>query len=179
MRTIEVRRHSHREKPNPHLSQSGVNLARVVGSQIGPFARVVTSREPRAIETAIAMGYAVQETRKELGPGHLSKTGPEVDFALGFAGWAKAVQLGKGTRRFARKQRKLWALIAKELPDGESALIIGHEGIAEAGAVECFPDRDHAAWGPNCGFCEGVRLTFDGKRFTDIVVLRVEPDGSA
>src|SRR5512143_3142167 len=61
MKTIEIRRHSIRNKPGPHLSQQGVTLARLVGQNLGPFDRVVTSTLPRAFETAIAMGFAVDE----------------------------------------------------------------------------------------------------------------------
>jgi hypothetical protein len=45
-----------------HLSARGVALARAVGAELGPIARVLTSTSPRAIETAIAMGLAVDET---------------------------------------------------------------------------------------------------------------------
>jgi broad specificity phosphatase PhoE len=64
MRRIEVRRHSITEKSRgsgSHLSQEGVALARRVGSSLGSFASVVTSASPRAIETALAMGYAVDD----------------------------------------------------------------------------------------------------------------------
>src|SRR4051812_18346376 len=61
VRTIEHRRHTMRAKPGQHLTQEGVDLARRVGDGMGRFDRVVTSRVPRAYETAIAMGYAVDE----------------------------------------------------------------------------------------------------------------------
>jgi broad specificity phosphatase PhoE len=41
------------------LSQEGVALAREVGASMGPFVCVVTSVVPRARETAVAMGFAV------------------------------------------------------------------------------------------------------------------------
>jgi hypothetical protein len=44
------------------LAQEGVALARVVGGSLRPFACVVASASPRAIETAIAMGLAVNDT---------------------------------------------------------------------------------------------------------------------
>lgn len=59
VRTIEHRRHTMRAKPGQHLNQAGVDLARRVGDGMGRFDRVVTSRLPRAFETAIAMGYAI------------------------------------------------------------------------------------------------------------------------
>jgi broad specificity phosphatase PhoE len=51
-----------RRKPGAHLSQDGIELARLVGETSGPFSLVVTSPIPRAIETAIAMG---QNKKKE------------------------------------------------------------------------------------------------------------------
>jgi Histidine phosphatase superfamily (branch 1) len=44
-----------------HLSAEGVALARLVGESLGPFAAVVTSASPRAIETALAIGFAVDD----------------------------------------------------------------------------------------------------------------------
>lgn len=67
MRVIEHRRHTMRVKPGLHLSQAGVDLARSVGEGLGPFDRVITSSVHRAFETAIAMGFAVDEQLKELG----------------------------------------------------------------------------------------------------------------
>ncbi len=61
MKTIEIRQHSIRAKPSDHLNQQGVTLARLVGENLGPFDRVITSTLPRAFETAIAMGFAVDE----------------------------------------------------------------------------------------------------------------------
>ena len=67
MRWLEVRRHSLTEKGaargrGSQLSAEGVALARLVGAVLGPFASVVTSASPRAIETAVAMGLAVDGT---------------------------------------------------------------------------------------------------------------------
>jgi broad specificity phosphatase PhoE len=69
MRWLEVRRHSLTKKGSTrgrgsHLSAEGVVLARLVGDSLGPFAVVVTSASPRAIETAVAMGLAVDDTVK-------------------------------------------------------------------------------------------------------------------
>ena len=66
MRTLEVRRHTIRNLSSPHISQDGVDLARRVGQGLGKFDRVVTSTLPRAFETAIAMGYAVDEQIEQL-----------------------------------------------------------------------------------------------------------------
>ena len=67
MRWLEVRRHSLTKKDaargrGSRLSVEGVALARLVGESLGPFGAVVTSASPRAIETAVAMGFAVDDT---------------------------------------------------------------------------------------------------------------------
>jgi len=172
MRYLEVRRHTMRVKPGQHLSQAGVTLARRVGETIGPFDRVITSTAPRAFETAIAMGFAVDEQIEELGA-----VGKAADVEIGwpatFAEIARAIKQGPAAAKFARRQARLLRSIARVLPEGGSALIISHGGIVEAGAVACLPDADHAAWGPHCDYCEGVRLYFDGKQFVGGEILRV------
>jgi broad specificity phosphatase PhoE len=64
MRWLEVRRHSLTKKGDvrgngSHLSQAGVDLARRVGAEIGAVGFVAASPIPRTLETAVAMGYAV------------------------------------------------------------------------------------------------------------------------
>lgn len=62
MPVLEVRRHSIRKTTGgSQLSQEGVELARRLGQDMGPFAVVATSVVPRARETAIAMGFAVDQ----------------------------------------------------------------------------------------------------------------------
>ena len=66
-RWLEVRRRSLTKKDSArgrgsHLSAEGVVLARQVGESLGPFASVVASASPRAVETAVAMGFAVDDT---------------------------------------------------------------------------------------------------------------------
>ena len=62
MTTLEIRRHSLRKNTGgSQLSQEGVDLARKLGESMGPFAVVATSVVPRARETALAMGFAVDQ----------------------------------------------------------------------------------------------------------------------
>ena len=172
MRYLEVRRHTMRVKPGQHLSQEGVTLARRVGEGMGPFARVVTSTVPRAFETAIAMGFAVDEQIEALAT--LSdEVDREMPWPAGFADYARAVAQGKHSAHFSRKQAALWRELAQRIPVGAAALVISHGGIVELGAVGCMPEADHTAWGPYCDFCEGVRLGFEGDRFVSIEILRV------
>jgi broad specificity phosphatase PhoE len=163
-----------RSQPGQHLNQAGVGLARRVGEGMGPFALVVTSTLPRAFETAIAMGFAVDEQVEAL-----SMMGDDVDrevnWQLGFAEFARGARLGGATARYVRAQAGLLRSIVERVPDGGAALVVSHGGIVEAGAVGCLPDADHRAWGGACSYCDGIRLRYEDGRFTHAEVLRVVP----
>lgn len=172
MKTIEVRRHSIRNKPGQHLSQQGVTLARLVGQNLGPFDRVVTSTVPRAFETAIAMGFAVDE-QKELMSSYGDPVEMEAPWPLTPAEYAKVIQKGGATARYANQLAELYLQLADYLADGRSALVINHGGIVEMGAVACLPHADHASWGSHFECCEGVRLFWEDGKFVDGEILRV------
>lgn len=176
-RVVEVRRHSHVEA-HMHLSRAGVELARRVGAEAGPFDRVVTSRIARTRETVVAMGFAVDEQMEVLG-----EIPPEVWAAIGhhdrwswsapFAVFARLVRDGGATARFARGQAEAWRAVAEAAPEGGSALVISHGRAIECGAVACLPDADHATWGSPFGKLEGLRLVYDKHRWTGPELLRV------
>jgi broad specificity phosphatase PhoE len=160
-----------RRKPGQHLSQAGIALARLVGSALGPFGLVVTSAIPRAVETSIAMGFEVHETLDALGnlPGDVLD---EVGWPSPFARVARAVALGRRSAEFAEYQAGLWRSIVERVPDSEQALIITHGSFVELGAVASVPESDYDVWGDAIGYCEGVRLSYDGA-ITKCEVLRV------
>ena len=171
MRFLELRRHTMRTKPGQHLSQAGVTLARKVGDKIGPFARVITSTVPRAFETALAMGYAVDERS-----GLLARMGDisEVNWELGFAEFQRAYRLNGATTAFAEKLAKMLRKTGKQIPDGSSALLISHGGIIEAATIGGLSDYNYDGWGAACDYCEGVRLHFDGQNFVTAELLRLK-----
>jgi broad specificity phosphatase PhoE len=172
MRTLEVRRHTMRTRPGKHLSQAGVTLARRCGESMGPFDRVITSKLPRAYETAIAMGFAVDD-RIGLLASISDAVGEEFDWTGGFPAVATAVAAGGETARYADRLARRWQAMLDDLRDGSRVLAISHGGIIEAGAVGCLPGAGHAAWGRALDYCEGVRLVHDGGRFVDIEVIRL------
>ena len=173
MRYLEVRRHTMRTRPGKHLSQAGVTLARAVGEQLGPFDRVVTSTLPRAFETAIAMGFAVDEQIEALGlmPDAVER---EVDWSDGFAAFAAAVARGEATARYARELAAVLREIVDAVPEGGAALVISHGGIIEAGTIGCLPDVDHTGRGRALDYCEGVRLAYADGAFVGVDVLRLD-----
>lgn len=172
LRMIETRRHSMRVKPGQHLSRAGVELARRVGVGSGPFDRVITSTIPRAYETAVAMGFAVDEQLEEL-----SQLGEGFDAELawdaGFAAFAQAYQRSGEAARVMRRHGRFLTEVAAALPPGGAALVVSHGGIVEAGVIGCLPEWDYSRWGGSCSWCEGARLFFDGERFVKAQVLRV------
>ncbi len=179
--TLEIRRHSWRKTGGgSQLSQHGVDLARVVGSQIGPFDRVVATVVPRARETAIAMGFAVDEELVTL------SSEPEMyreaaqfrwwEAERPFASLAELIGRGGASSRYANSLAALWRDLLTPLEDG-AVLVIGHSGELEHGLVACMPHADHGSWGQPFGPCEGARLSYAGSpgSFVDIEFMRVEP----
>ncbi len=171
MKILEIRRHSIRSKLGDHLNQSGVTLARRVGQNIGPFDRVVTSTLPRAFETAIAMGFAVDE-QNEL----MSTTGSSVEreapWPLSFPIYAEIIKQDGPTAKYAAKLAKYYASIMDFISEGHSALVINHGGVVEMGTIGCLPNDDFSDWGDAVDYCEGARLYWDDK-FIRAEVLRV------
>jgi broad specificity phosphatase PhoE len=172
MKTIEVRRHSIRNKPGQHLSQQGVTLARLVGQNLGPFDRVVTSIRPRAFETAIAMGFAVDE-ENELMSTYGDVVEAEAPWPMAPAAYARVIRRGKAAARYAGLLAEYYYRLSNYLADGRAALVINHGGVVELGAVACLPGADHGAWGPHFDCCEGVRLFWDDGKFINAEILRV------
>ena len=172
MKTIEIRRHSTRQKPGDHLSQQGVTLARLVGENLGPFDKVVTSTLPRALETAIAMGFAVDE-QNELMSSYGKAVDREAPWPLSLAGYAEVVSAGGAAANYANELARVYTKLANFLADGRVALVINHGGILEMGAVACLPNADHFAWGSHFEYCEGVRLFWEDDKFVNAEILRV------
>jgi len=172
MKTIEIRRHSKRTVPDDHLNQQGVALARLVGEGLGPFDRVVTSTLPRAFETAISMGFAVDE-QNELMSSYGSDVGREAPWPLSCAGYAEVVAMGGAAGKYANKLLKIYTKLANSIADGGSALVVNHGGVLELGAVACLPNADHVKWGSHFEYCEGIRLFWEDVQFVDCDLLRV------
>jgi broad specificity phosphatase PhoE len=168
---IEHRRHSWRVEGGKHLTQSGVDLARRVGESMGHFDLVITSDIPRAFETAIAMGYAVDRQEKLLGK--LFDAESEISWEMGFAECQRGYRLGRATARACREHASFLRSVAVDLGAGGRALVVSHGGIIEAGTIGLLPEYDYSAWGPACERCEGVRLTFDGDACTQAERLRL------
>ncbi|RIK40903.1 MAG: hypothetical protein DCC55_13565 [Chloroflexi bacterium] len=179
MKILELRRHSLRKQgAGSQLSQQGVDFARRLGASMGPFAYVATSVVPRARETAIAMGFAVDQELVTLASDEEMYTELEAnrwwEAGQPFVALAKVIAVKGPTWCYAHALIALWRDLLTPLPDGAAALVIAHSGEIEIPLVACFPDADHSAWGAPFGHCEGARLVFDREpaHFTKVEILR-------
>ncbi len=180
VKRIEIRRHSHRNPPDAHLSPEGLALAQRVGGSLGPFARVVSSPAPRARETAEAMGFAVEREVPELLPDMAGLwTNEDFDRARTFADYARALAERPGLRTLAERQARLWLDLTEDIAEGAALLAISHGGIIEFGALAALvilppPLRGRVGVGdPSLGLCEGVAVVVATAGPRSIEILRV------
>lgn len=176
-REVEVRRHSKRERPGQHLTRAGVALARGIGFSAGPFDLVVASPIARCIETAVAMGYAVDVVDERLaGPDGAGETFPqmnEVNWAEGRASLAALIDRDGSCAAFARAQAAIWLEALARLPDAGRALIVTHGGaFLDGAALVLRPDALDLRSGQVSGYCEGVRLQFEGDTVAALEIIR-------
>ena len=183
MRTIEIRRHSYTKKgesrgKGSHLSAEGVALAREIGHHIGPFDLVLTSDSPRTLETAIAMGFAVDEQLAVLGDipadvvaeiGHHERW----DWEYPFVTFAEFIGRGGPTARMGKRQREAWVGALESMPADARVLVISHGKVIESGLVTCIPQGDFSAWGAPFRHCEGVTMNYVDGHFMDVQLLRM------
>lgn len=171
MKILEVLRHSIRVKPGQNLSRVGVALARALGQNHPPVDACVTSPVPRAVQTAVAMGFAIDAEHPGLAE-MAEAVAAEVAWDAGFPAFIAAVRRGGAAAALARAQAALYAEILRDVPEGGHALVVSHGGIVEAGAIGAVPDQDLSGFGGPLDCLEGVRLAWEDGRFLVAEILR-------
>lgn len=172
MKILEFRRHSKRSTPSPHLNQEGVDKARKLGNELGDFTFVVSSNAPRAIETAVALGYAVDEIVEEISmtPDYIED---EVTWGMNFGEFASVIKQKGQTFDYSKQMAEFLLNFAKKLPKNGSALLVSHGGLIEIATIGCFPNEDYDFWGKYLSTCEGVRFHIKEGNFEKIELLRI------
>lgn len=139
MRTIEIRRHSFTKKGaargrGSHLSVEGIRAAREIGPRLGHFDHVVASTSPRTMETAIAMGFAVDEL--------IEMPSPVETGEIGFHEWREwpdpfttlriKAHESDAVAKYIAAQADGLLTISRQIGDGARVLVVGHGGWIES-----------------------------------------------
>jgi broad specificity phosphatase PhoE len=172
MKSLEIRRHTMRIIPGQHLSQAGVTLARRLGGAMGPFDRVVTSTLPRAYETAIAMGFAV-DAQDEIINSYGQDVEAELPWPQAFVSYLEASRKGGAVTGYIKRLSRFYHELLDSVPEGGSALVVNHGGVVEMSSVACYLQADYELFGGPVDYCEGVRLFWEQDRFGRAEILRV------
>ncbi len=170
MKYLEHRRHTERTRPLDHINQNGIDLANKVAPDVRKSKYTLTSSIPRAVETALVLGYEVNRMDDRL-----FQYKPEIMGELGdqsFKAIAKAIVAGKYTASYSEDQLSLFREALDEVKDGETVLVVSHGSMVEIGLVAMFPERDHAEWGKSFTYLEGYRVAYENGEFKDPEILR-------
>lgn len=175
MSTVIVLRHCYTKKgegrgKGSHLSLDGVRQARRIGDILGLFEFVLTSTIPRTLETAIGMGFAVDEQLDALGEisidvwneiGHHERWKWEDPFGQ----FATIMASGGATATMGKQQHTIWKQAAQQVRENGRVLIISHGRVIESGLVFCFPQATFSTWGGPFQHGEGVELSYNAGQF--------------
>jgi broad specificity phosphatase PhoE len=171
MRQLEVRRHSFTKKGDNRgrgsaLSSKGVAAARAVGTRIGPVIYVAASQAPRTVETAIAMGYAVDDILP-MGSGYVGRVAHHDQWSWPdpFLRYQQLLDDDAALAEAADRELKLWRMVLDRVSEHGKALIVSHGGIIEPTLVAAVPGGDYPNWGQPFSHLDGVRLAFDDGQF--------------
>ena len=174
---FDVRRHAKRAEHDDEdsgLSSDGRAMALALAATAPAYALVAASPIRRARETAELIGGRVDETVPGLAPdlGPLLSYGAYLMLSE-LSGWIGFVQGDPAALRMADEQLGVWAGLAARVRDGESALAVSHGGVIEIPAAALALRLGANLGGPAFGYCEGVRVAYEGSEPVAIEVLRV------
>ncbi len=177
-RTIDHFRHAERQKPSDELTEEGLLLAQRVGrgefGALPSYDRVLSSTADRALFTAQAMGYSVDQRLCELDPMPIGLI-RQLEWPQPLGRVAERF-LGSGPAgSFSRAQATLLSRIAADLAEGGSALVVSHGGNPEAAAIASCPSDDFHGWGEPLRYLEGIRYSFGEGRCVQLQFLRLPP----
>jgi broad specificity phosphatase PhoE len=183
MRVLEVRRHSLTKKgpergKGSHLSAQGVRLAREIGGNVGPSELVLTSPVPRTLETALAMGYAVDnilDVLAEMPQAMLDEVGhyERWSWPEPFKVFADIMATGGATAQMGQKLRETWQKALDSVSENGKVLVISHGRLLEPGLIACLPDADYATWGKPFQHMEGFQLDYAEGVFSGLKFQRL------
>jgi broad specificity phosphatase PhoE len=185
MKSLVVLRHSLTRKgraagaTSSHLSADGVRRARRLGEDLPAFAYVAVGDQPRHLETALALGWAVDE-RVSWPSGYVARVVAHHDqwtWSQPFVRYAELVRASSELRGVAETHLHHWRRLLGHVPEGGAALVVSSGGSIEPALVAALPGADHAAWGSAFHQLEGASLEWDGDGFCAARLLRQDHVG--
>lgn len=175
MKILEHRRHSIRDPGNSYLNQNGVDLARKVGETMSEFDYVITSTNDRAIQTGIAMGFAINETDINFsGMGDYEELEEEFKkWDYSFSELNSFLNRVKNLKKYAENQKLYLLNKLKTIKENGSMLIISHGGVVDFPLISMFPSENFKEWDQSFGYCEGYRVYVENDKFIKYELIRV------
>jgi broad specificity phosphatase PhoE len=157
-----------------HLSAAGVRRARRLGEGLPDFNYVAVGDQPRHLETALALGFAVDE-QISWPSGYVEGVVAHHDqwsWPQPFVRYAELVRGISGLAAVVETHLGHWHRLLGLLPEGGAVLVISSGGLIEPVLVAALPDAEHASWGSAFHQLEGARLGWDGDAFHTLRLLR-------
>jgi hypothetical protein len=176
-----------RQKPDDKLTSEGRKLAKHVAQASlihKNITKVVSSTLARAIYTANAMGYEVDDTIKNLG--YLpAKVLAAIDWPCTINDAAYCIENHNSCLTFAQLQANIWQQMIEQTPIQQTTLIITHGAFIELG-INAFVKANSIHYqsvaaikedffDKTIGYCEGIEIQLDNGVYT-IKPLRVVAD---
>lgn len=179
MKTLEVRRHSLTKKgPSRErgslLSADGVRAARAIGETLPDFGYVLTGPDRRHTETAVAMGYAVDEM-VEWPSGYVEGVVDHHDqwrWDQPFVRYRELLQTSSALRDVAETHLGHWRRALDQIREGEGVLVVSSGGSIEPVLVAAFASDEVVGWGSALHQLDGATLTFEGWACIDVKIRR-------
>ena len=182
MRTLDIRRHSFTKKGDArgrgsHLSHEGVVAARELGGSLDNYDLVVASTSPRTLETAVAMGFAVDDLIEMPSP---VETG-EVEFHA-WREWedpfTTLLALGRESAAvdgYLEEQATRVVSTLARLGDAGSALVVGHGGWIESVVARLVGPSEASSLGGSFWHLDGMSLRIDENGTASVSAIHRHP----
>jgi broad specificity phosphatase PhoE len=130
----------------------------------------------RALETAVAMGFAVDDV-VEFRCGYVSGEFEHHDqwaWEQPYEQFQKLLTAGGQLASHATADLALWLRLVSALANGQRGLIVSHGGSIEPVLVAAFPDADLTSWGRPFAHLDTAVLTVTDGAFESVRFVRFD-----
>jgi broad specificity phosphatase PhoE len=160
------------------LSAEGVALARHLGGRLPAVDYVAVGDQPRHLETAIALGFAVDE-QVTMPSGYVVgevNHHDQWEWERPYTRYAELLTAGGELNRVVEAHLDLWRHVLEHVSEGGTGLVISSGGSIEPVLVAALPALHHDTWGGPLHQLEGATLTWDTTAFREVRFVRRSDD---